>query len=154
MNKQELLERMRVGRERLEAALAGMDEDQFSAPGTVSPGSAWSYKDLLAHLGYWEDRAAQLFQDLLEGKNPPKESRSYDEINLEVYTRNRGLPSSEVRGRELAAYQRLLEMVAGSSEADLFDPQRFSWANGDAFVEWIAGNSYGHYEEHGIAANL
>jgi hypothetical protein len=150
MDKQQLLADMRVGRERFQSVFATLDDDAFSAAGGFSAESGWSYKDLLGHVGYWEERVALIFVHLLESKVPPEDSRTLDEINQAVFLENQALPAADVREREAVAYQRLLGLVERASEADLFDPKRFSWTEGLPFSDWIAGNSYGHYEEHGI----
>lgn len=72
MDKRELLAAMRDGRERFQAVFATLDDDAFSAPNGFSSESGWSYKDLLGHIGYWEERAALIFVHLLEGKVPQK----------------------------------------------------------------------------------
>ena len=150
MDKRELLQTMRAGRDRFEAVLLGVAENRFEAAGSFSPASGWSYKDLVAHIGYWEGRAASIFSSLLEGKEPPLDNRHLDDINQEIYEKSQRQTAAQVRQDEAVSYQRLLGMVERASEADLFDPQRFRWAEGRPFADWIEGNSYGHYEEHGI----
>jgi hypothetical protein len=150
MDKRELLAAMRDGRERFQAVFATLDDDAFSAPNGFSSESGWSYKDLLGHIGYWEERAALIFVHLLEGKVPPEDGRTLDEINQAVFLQNQTLAAADVREREAVGYQRLLGLVERASEADLFDAKRFTWTEGLPFADWIAGNSYGHYEEHGI----
>ena len=150
MDKSELLQSMRAGRARLEEYMIGLDDTRFEAAGSYSEASGWSYKDLLAHFGYWEGRAAHIFNNLLEGIDPPKDDRLLDEINQEVYERGQMLTVPEVRQGEAVSYQRLLGLVERASEADLFDPKRFQWTGGSPFADWIAGNSFEHYEEHGL----
>ncbi len=149
-DKSELLQAMRAGRTRLEDFLLGLDDARFEAPGSYSEVSGWSYKDLLAHFGYWEGRAAHIFSELLEGRDPPEDNRLLDEINQEVYERGKALSAAEVRQGEAVTYQRLLGLVERASEADLFDAKRFPWTGGLPYADWIAGNSFGHYEEHGL----
>ncbi len=47
-----------------------------------------------------------------------------------------------------AAREELLDQIEGLSEADLNDPQRFPWSEGRTLLDRIAGNSYGHEQEH------
>jgi len=42
----------------------------------------------------------------------------------------------------------LCATLAKVSEADIFDENRFAWRNGSALGNVIAGNTFGHYEEH------
>ncbi|HEY3344396.1 MAG TPA: ClbS/DfsB family four-helix bundle protein [Anaerolineaceae bacterium] len=83
-------------------------------------------------------------------ESPPEDGRTLDEINQAVFLQNQTLAAADVREREAVGYQRLLGLVERASEADLFDAKRFTWTEGLPFADWIAGNSYGHYEEHGI----
>jgi len=150
MDKQGLLAAMRSGRERFLAEIAGVSEQDFAIPGRFRPNGEWSYKDLVAHVGYWEDRTAQMFADLLEGRAPSDDPRDLDEVNLAVYQAHRHQAAAEVRDYEAAAYERLLALVERAMEDDLFDPLRFAAMDGRPFVEEVTYNSYGHYEQHGI----
>ena len=47
-----------------------------------------------------------------------------------------------------SAHAEVLDSIGGASEADLFDPDRFAWRQGSPFINAVAGNTYGHYEEH------
>ncbi len=146
MDKQALLAEMQAGRQRLEDVLARLSEQQMLEPALFG---TWSIKDWLGHLEYWERRAAEIYLALREGKPvPPSGYATVDELNNSVYAANRDRPLAEVRRDEENAYRSLLVMVENAPEADMSDPQRFAWSNGQPFSEWIAGNSYGHYEEH------
>jgi hypothetical protein len=150
MDKRGLLAAMRTGRERFQVAMVSLDEEAFTMAGGYSPNSDWSYKDLLAHIGYWEERVTTIFTYLLDGKEPPEDNRPLDDINQDIYARTHHLTAAEVREQEAVAYQRLLGLVERASEADLFDPKHYSWTGGLPFADWIAGNSYEHYQEHRI----
>jgi hypothetical protein len=38
--------------------------------------------------------------------------------------------------------------VQSLSEEDLIDPLRFAWMEGSPLFYLVAGNTYGHYQEH------
>ena len=145
MNKAELLAYIRSRRAHFEGVLAHFSDDQLLAPNLHG---GWSIKDLIAHIGFWEQHTAQRFSALLRGVNPPDESLTLDELNARVYTQNQHKPLAEVRLAEQAAYEQLLLLVENAIEDDLFNPQRFTWTAGKPFAEWIENNTYGHYEEH------
>ncbi len=146
MEKQELLVEMRAGRRRLEDVLASLSEQEMLEPALFG---TWSIKDWLGHLEYWERRVAVIYLALREGKPvPPSGYATVDELNNSVYAANRDRPLMEVRRDEANTYQSLLVMVENAPEADRSDRQHFAWTTGQPFSEWIAGNSYGHYEEH------
>ena len=145
MNKAELLTQMRAGRKQLETDLAHFDPEQLGAPRLHGN---WSLKDLLAHLGFWEQHTASEFSALLRGVEPPEEAITLDELNAQVYAQNQHKPLAEVRLEEQAAYEQLLLLVENAVDDDLFNPRRFAWTEGKPFVEWIENNTYGHYEQH------
>ena len=145
MNKAELLTAIRAGRAQLESALASCDDGQLLAPNLHG---GWSVKDLIAHLGFWEQHTAHEFNALLRGVNPPDEPITVDELNAQVYARHQHKPLAEVRLEEQAAYEQLLLLVENALDDEVFDPQRFAWTEGKPFAEWIENNTYGHYAEH------
>jgi hypothetical protein len=148
MNKAELLEQMHAGRQRLDAALARVADDRWTTP--ELPGR-WSIKDLLAHLGWWEGWIVDLYAALLRGEVPYArhlDQKAVDDLNAQALAKYRDLPLAEVRRQEEDAYRNLLSVVEKAPEEDLFDPERFAWLQGERLAEWIANNSYGHYDEH------
>ena len=145
MNQAELLARIRSGRAQFESALAQFSDDQLLAPNLHG---GWSLKDLIAHIGFWEQHTAIRFSALLRGVNPPDQALTLDELNARVYAQNQHKPLAEVRRQEQTAYEQLLLLVENAVGDDLFNPQRFVWTEGKPFAEWIEGNTYGHYEEH------
>jgi hypothetical protein len=145
VNQAGLLARIRLGRAQFESALAQFSDDQLLDPNL--PGG-WSVKDLIAHIGFWEQHTALRFSALLRGVEPPDEALSQDELNARVYAQNQHKPLAEVRLQEHAAYAQLLLLVENALDDELFDPRRFVWTEGKPFAEWIENNTYGHYEEH------
>jgi hypothetical protein len=145
VNQAGLLARIRLGRAQFESALAQFSDDQALDPNL--PGG-WSVKDLIAHIGFWEQHTALRFSALLRGVSPPDEGLALDELNAQVYDQNRDKPLAEVRLQEHAAYVQLLLLVENAMADELFNPQRFVWTEGKPFAEWIENNTYGHYEEH------
>jgi len=146
MTKAELLRRVREGRARLEAAMAEVPAGRLSEP---ILDNEWSFKDLMAHIGFWERRAHELLSTLQRGETPtPLEEASIDDLNARVFLENQKYALDEVLRDEREAYADLLALVERSDDADLFDPYRFPWTNGRPFADWIEGNTYGHYEEH------
>lgn len=144
MNKQDLTAKIVAGRAQLEAALSHVDEERM--PLIILHGE-WSVKDLIGHLGFWENRIVSLFNTLRAGKTP-EPSLELDVINARVLSESRKQSLSEVRRQEKAAYQKILALVKDASERELFDPAHFPWTEGRPFESFISDNTYGHYEEH------
>jgi hypothetical protein len=147
MTRAELLEQIRSRRAQLETVLVQFSPEHMLTP--ALPGH-WSVKDVLAHLGWWAQRIVNTYHTLRQGNipDPHLEALGIDELNAQVFAEHEGRPLAEVRREERQAYQALLALAESAPEADLFDPNRFAWTEGQPFVEWVKGNTYEHYAEH------
>ena len=144
MNKQELTTKILTGRTQLEAALSHVDEERM--PLIILHGE-WSVKDLIGHLGFWENSVVSLFNALRAGKTP-EPFPELDALNARVLSESRKQSLSEVRRQEKGAYQKVLALIKDASDRELFDPAHFPWTEGRPFESFISDNTYGHYEEH------
>jgi hypothetical protein len=147
MDRTELLNLIYASRTRLEAALARFEPSAMSR--TTLP-NGWTIKDLLAHLGWWEQYCAGLYQSQAAGEQPQTVNGEAQVTarNQDAYDQFRTRDLDEVRAYEVAAFRSLLEIVETAPQPDLFDPQRFDWLNGVSFAEVVGWNTYGHYAEH------
>jgi hypothetical protein len=147
MDRRELLQAMQGGRDRLEAALSGLRDELMLAP---ELGDGWSIKDLLAHLAFWEKRVGDLYLGLVIGdmSNLEGMDMSIDELNALAFECNQLASLAQVRESESWNYQALKRLAAAAPEEHLFDPQCFAWTGGRPFVEWIAAETYEHYDRH------
>lgn len=147
MDRDELLGRIRDGRVELEDALALFNKHSLTEPLLAN---GWAVKDIIAHIGFWEQRIANLYQILSAGDVPqdPIGDESLDELNARVFRENQLLPLGIVQINEQAAYQALYKVAETASDEDLFNPQRFAWCEGEPFFNWIVINTYGHYADH------
>ncbi len=149
MDRIALLNELHAGRTRLETMLARLTPAQMTEAGVAG---GWSMKDLMAHIGWWEQRAVEIYQELAAGGNPsrPNTSAELDAVNAQIYDQFRLRNLDEVRAFEQAAFREVLHLAETAPDKDLFDPQRFSpWTDGP-YAQWILDNSTGHYEEHGM----
>jgi hypothetical protein len=147
MDRVELLNKIRAARDLIDTAISRFSTEQMLEPGTLS---GWSAKDVLAHLGWWEMRAADIYGSLSRGSNPRMviAEDEVDRVNNRVIEEYRAQPLSEVLAFENQAYRYLLTIAETAPEADLFNAYRFPWTSGQPFVDWIMRNTYEHYEEH------
>src|SRR5215208_1980944 len=147
MKRQELLANMRAGREQLDAALARIAPTQMIEP-ILDAG--WSVKDLLAHIGWWEHRIVSTYHSLLHNDipDPALDAMPVDELNHMIYVENATRSLPEIQRDERRAYDLLVSLAETAPEADLFEPHRFAWTEGQPFVAWITGNTYEHYQHH------
>jgi hypothetical protein len=131
---------------RMELLLAQLSVAEMNQPGAVG---VWSVKDVLAHIGFWERYGANIIRDAMRGSTP-------DLVADDETERNNASVVAQYYQRSLAAViadwqqarEDLLEEIAELSEADLNDPDRFPWSEGRTLLDRIAGNSFGHEQEH------
>ena len=153
MNKALLLDKMQAGYAEMGDVLAQLDEEQLTAPGV---NGVWSAKDVIAHLAAWQRR-------ILDGlRNPASvgsseetdtdESLSGDEqtnrMNEQFYQENRTRPLTEVLADFRDSYQEMVETVQAMPEEMLIGSNTFAWTDGTPLWEYVAGNTYDHYQEH------
>lgn len=147
MDREELLTRIHEARRELEEAINRYTPNQVTEP--LLP-NAWSVKDVIGHIGFWEARMVSLYTILRAGHIPEDvvSEESVDELNERVHQENQWLPLGIVQLNEKEAYQAILSIAESAPEADLFDPNRFAWTEGDPFYRFIAVNTYEHYRDH------
>lgn len=148
IEKAELLRRIQAGYDQFEALLRPLSEAQMALPQVNGP---WSVKDNLAHLTVWQDYLLGQLRGILANQEPPPFMpglSTEDEINERIYQENKDRPLAEVQTTFQTSYQRVLAAVQEMSEAALNSPSPWS-TSGNPIWPFIAGNTYGHYEEHG-----
>lgn len=139
-----LLAKIREGRKGFEQVLARVPESRLESP-VLHDG--WSVKDVLGHLAFWQARQVGRFETLRAG-GTPEPLTDMDGLNARVLADARQLSLQEVRHSEAESYRRFLAMVEGATPDELFEPGHFPALQNNAFVNWIPGDSWGHYEEH------
>jgi len=152
VTKQQLLERIHASYEVLEATIRRLSEEQLTQPDD----SGWSVKDHLAHIAVWElgiavhlaggDRFAAM-----QIENP--RGKPIDEVNDRLYRQNAHLSAAEALEMMRSTHQRFLKVLDRLSDDDLYRPCRSFLPEGergpsDPVINWIAGNTFGHFEEH------
>jgi hypothetical protein len=137
----------------LQDTLAGLNEQQLTAPGP----EGWSIKDHLAHLSTWE----KVLLTILGGKpqhvafdldaDAYDRIDSVDQLNAIVYERHKGRSLDEVLAESARVHADMLSAVQRLSDADLersiadFGADRDDHRSIRAKIE---GDSYAHYAEH------
>ena len=104
--------------------------------------TGWTFKQMVAHIAAWQDRAATRLQQLREGgvKQEPVEA---DPFNAQVAAAAASRAAADVLRELDAAHARLVK------EVEQIDPARLHRGN-EQLIGYIAGNSYGHYGEHWV----
>jgi len=147
--KAELLDRIGSSRAHLESLLPGLSEEKLSEPFTPE---GWSIKDQLVHIAAWERFAigrleAAFGGHLLEGRLLLANT-DFDRMNALVFDENKDRPFTEVRQDFDAAHREMLSFLENLGEDSLAGEIPAEWAEGRPVWAMIAGNTFGHYEEH------
>jgi hypothetical protein len=150
MTKGEILGLIREEREALEKTLRELNEAQMIEPGVESD---WSVKDILAHITDWELRMVRWIEESQRGEVPqrPEPGMTWDDLdqlNDRIFRLNKDRPLRDVVADFHASFQKALEAVDSPTEADLLDPERFEWRDGDPMWQMVAANTWWHYKEH------
>jgi hypothetical protein len=150
VNKASLLDAMRTGYTALENTLSPLDEAQMTTPGV---NGTWSIKDNIAHIVTWQ----RILLDRLLAAARDETPTSYgsdsagediDRLNEQFYQQNKSRQLAGVLADFRSIYAQIEEAVQSTSEEDLIDPQRFTWAKGIPLWRYVAGDTYEHYLEH------
>ena len=145
----ELLDRIQHGWDELWTAIDGLTAEQLQTPDA----GGWSIKDNLAHLTAWERflllRYLQgLPADEAMGLDEASTQPHYDIINAALYERNRDRSLADVTESARATHREVVDYLSDLPFETVMrqlyddDPRKLP------LMAWVAGNTFGHYEEH------
>lgn len=137
-----------------EALLAGLSEEQITAP---QLDDNWSIKDMVAHLHAWQQRSiarleaahtdrAPEYPNWPEQFDPEEEGQPHD-LNAWLFAHYHEQPWSRVYNGWRNGFVRLLEVGQALPEADLLATGKYPWLEGYALLAVLEG-SYEHHREH------
>lgn len=121
-------------------AYASLDDDALLIPGVTG---AWSVRDLIAHVTWWDDEAITHLPVILAGGTPPRYSRAYggiDAFNALMTERKAGQSLDEVRAAFHDTHARLVSYLAELPPA--------SWLDNARFRRRLKLDTFGHYPIH------
>ena len=148
IKKAELLDKLQTGYDEFENLLTPLSEEQMTTP---EVNGSWSIKDNVAHLAVWQGYLLTQLHGVLDDKEPPEFGPGFsteDEENEHFYQENKDRPLADVLATFRSLFQSLLATIQVMDEEVLNAP--FPWRkDGNPVWYTIAGNTYGHYEEHG-----
>ena len=148
IKKAELLDKIQTGYNEFENLLTPLSEEQMTVP---EVNDSWSIKDNIAHLAAWQGYLLTQLHGVLDDKEPPEFMpglSTEDEVNEHFYQENKERPLADVLATFRSLFQSLLATIQVMDEETLNAP--FPWRkNGNPVWSSIAGNTYGHYQEHG-----
>jgi hypothetical protein len=148
MTKTRLLADLQREQEQWEALLAQIGESRMDQPGVAGE---WSIKDIVAHLNGWRRRTVARLQAAQRGEADPSPPwpahlQTDDQINAWLYETNRDRSVREVLDDSRQVFEQLVAAIEAFCEAELLDPHRFVWWDGEVLS---AAALFAHFhEEH------
>jgi hypothetical protein len=141
----QLLDDTRRDYVRLDTLLGTLSEDQLTTPNV---NGSWSVKDNIAHLSFWHCHLIANLQAVKERRESPDPfpGLNTDEENEIIYQQNKDRSLADAQAELHATYRDVVALVESMSNEELNRP--LDWLDGQPVTASIAGNTYGHYQEH------
>jgi len=145
VDRAQILDDIRRDYARLDTLLGTLSEDQLTTPNV---NGTWSVKDNIAHLSAWHRHLIANLQAVKARREPPDpwEGKNLDEINEMLYQQSKDRSLTEVQAELHATYRDVVALVESMSNEELNRP--LDWLESQPVSVSIAGNTYGHYQEH------
>ncbi len=143
MDGSRLLKRLNKAWSALKASYAGLSESEMMCPGVTG---AWSVRDIIAHVSWWEEESLTHLPLILQGGKPPRYSVTYGGINAfnaQRTEQKRGLSLSEVLRQRDEIHRRLIDFIQQVPEEQFVRETRFR--------RRLRLDTYGHYAKHAEA---
>jgi len=143
MDRSQLLRRLDKAWKELEASYAGLSDAELMEPGVTG---AWSERDLIAHVTWWEEEALTHLPLICAGGKPPRYSVEYggiDAFNARMTELKRDLSLAEVLRQRDQTHARLVQLIERVSEDQFTTETRFR--------RRLRLDAYGHYPKHAEA---
>jgi hypothetical protein len=136
----QLLKRLDRAWEALLDSYSGMSNAELLEPGVTG---AWSVRDIIAHVTWWEEEALKHLPLILAGGRPPRYSVTYggiDAFNAWMTEQRKGLPLAEVLRQRDEVHQRLVVLIEAAPIDEAAAETRFR--------RRLRLDTYGHYPKH------
>ena len=143
MTKDQLLARLDAAWRDFEASYAGLTDAQLLTPGVTG---AWSVRDIIAHVTWWEEEALAHLPLIRDGGRPPPYSVKYggiDAFNAMMTEQRRALPLQDVLRQHDDVHVRLVDYVRSAPDHLIRTETRFR--------RRLKLDAIGHYPIHARA---
>jgi hypothetical protein len=138
-----LLKRLDQSWQVLLESYAGLSEEQLIQPGVTG---AWSVKDIIAHVTWWEEEALAHLPVILAGGKPPRYSTTYggiDAFNARMTEQRKEWSLAQVLARRDDVHRRLIAFIESVPVDQVSGDTRFR--------RRLRLDTYGHYPKHAKA---
>ena len=130
--------------EALGSAVDSFSDMELEQPGVVE---SWSIKDLLGHIAFWAQEAAENLQLIVAGRadevRRPSDEKVMDEWNEREWRRRQERSVSDVREEWLESFQGAMQALAACPSKKLEEE-----VAGNTALKLFAEDTYEHYKEH------
>jgi DinB family protein len=139
----QLLKRLDQAWEAFKQSYTGLSDAELLEPGVTG---AWSIKDIIAHVTWWEEEALTHLPLILTGGRPARYSVTYggiDAFNAMMTEQRKDLPLAEVLRQRDDVHRRLIAFIERAPDDQ---------ATGDTrFHRRLRLDTYDHYPKHALA---
>ncbi len=138
-----LLKRLDQAWAAFQQSYAGLSDVELVEPGVTG---AWSVRDIIAHVTWWEEEALTHLPLILAGGKPPRYSVTHggiDAFNARMTEQRKHLSLAEVLKQQEEVHRRLVAFVAGAPDDQASGETRFR--------RRLRLDTYGHYPKHARA---
>ncbi len=140
MNRRQLLDRLEKAWLEFRDSYAGLTEGELLEPGVTK---AWSVRDIIAHVTWWEEEALKHLPLVLRGGTPPRYSVTYggiDAFNAMMTNQKKSLSLADVLTEHVDTHRRLIDYLERVPEDQLTSETRFRHR--------LRLDTYSHYPKH------
>lgn len=146
MLRAQLQKRLDRAWEALRDSYRGMSNAELVEPGVTG---AWSVKDIIAHVTWWEEEALKHLPRILAGGRPPRYSVTYggiDAFNAWMTEQRKDLSLAEVLRQRDEVHHSLVAFIESAPIHETAVETRF--------LRRLRLDTYGHYPKHARAIRL
>lgn len=147
-SKEELLQDIAMEYKALQALLQDIPVSRYGEAGVW--GDGWSVGDLMAHLAEWQEMFLRWFREGQGGGVPQMPAPGYKwnetpRLNRDIWAKHRDRSFDAVKADCDSSHGRIIRLLEGLSEAELFESRHFGWTGKNSLVTYAGANTASHY---------
>lgn len=146
--KAELLAQSQTNFDQLLELVEALSEADRTEPGV---NGAWSLKDVLAHLYAWHKMFFIWYEEGMSGGKAEMPAPGYKwsdtpALNEAIYQRHKDEDFAQVLANLKASHTRMMQIVEGHSDEELFTKQRYKWTGSTSVGSYAISAASSHYQ--------
>jgi uncharacterized damage-inducible protein DinB len=143
--KSQLMEELRQARQSLLGSVRHLSEGEAAASNSLG---AWSVKDVLAHMVFWDEEFLRGMNSLLRGDRPGFLDEDWDRLNQREVEKRRGQSLNELLLELERTGNEVLQFVGGLDETEISSSRGEKWKTWDVTIEWLVSGNIEHERHH------